>query len=228
MTAARDRLALALDVGDLAAARAIAKRCAPWFATVKVGLELYAESGPDVFTALHDDGFRIFADLKLHDIPTTVHRAARAIGRHGVEFLNLHAAGGVDMLRAGAEGLREGAADAGFAPPIALGVTVLTSDPDADAFAERLMRSHAAGCEGVVCSAHEARAAHEVGLRAMVPGIRLPGDALDDQARVATPDDAVAAGADWLVIGRSVTRARDPAAAAAEITRLVEGARGCV
>ena len=160
MSATRDRLVLALDVDDLAAARTLAARLAPWFATVKIGFELYAAAGPAAFDALHADGFRIFADLKLHDIPTTVARAARVHGRRGVELLNFHAAGGTAMLRAGAEAYRDGAHEAGFATPVALGVTVLTSEPDAGAFAGRLASCADAGCDGVVCAAAEVPAAH--------------------------------------------------------------------
>ena len=152
---ARDHLVLALDVGGLAEAAPVAGSLAPWFSTVKVGLELYAEAGPEVFARFRDQGFRVFADLKLHDIPTTVARAARVLGRHGVDFLNFHAAGGEAMLRAGVDGLREGARDAGHAPPIALGVTVLTSESDTSAFATRLVAARASGCDGVVCSGHE-------------------------------------------------------------------------
>ncbi len=94
----------------------------------------------------------VFADLKLHDIPTTVGRAARVLGRLGAGYVNFHAAGGVDMLRAGIDGLAEGARDAGHDAPIGLGVTVLTSDRDTSAFASRLHAAIAAGCDGVVCS----------------------------------------------------------------------------
>jgi orotidine-5'-phosphate decarboxylase len=217
MTEARDRLVLALDVGGLDESLGLATRLAPWFPTVKVGFELYAEAGPSAFDAMHDAGFRVFADLKLHDIPNTVARAARVHGRRGVELLNFHAAGGVDMLRAGVEGYREGAREAGIAAPVALGVTVLTSDPDAGAFDTRLATCLEARCDGVVCSAGEAGAAAEAGLRSMVPGVRRAGDAADDQARVATPGEAVEAGATWLVIGRTVTGADDPERAAAEV-----------
>ena len=213
----RDHLVLALDVGGLAAAEAMAARVGEWFGTVKVGLELFAEAGPAAFGRFHDLGYRVFADLKLHDIPNTVGRAATVLGRHGVDVLNFHAAGGVDMLRAGVDGLRAGALEAGHAPPLALGVTVLTSDPDASAFDARLAAAAAAGCDGVVCSAHEVRAARAAGMRAMVPGIRPSGSDVNDQARVATPESAIRDGATWLVIGRPVTGAPDPAAAAAEI-----------
>ena len=205
----RDHLVLALDVGGLAEAEAMAARVGEWFGIVKVGLELYAEAGPAVFRRFHDLGYRVFADLKLHDIPNTVGRAATVLGRHGVDVLNFHAAGGVEMLRAGVDGLRAGALEAGHAPPLALGVTVLTSDPDASAFDTRLATAIAAGCDGVVCSAHEVRAAANAGMRTMVPGIRPKGSDVNDQARVATPEIAIRDGATWLVIGRAVTAAPD-------------------
>jgi orotidine-5'-phosphate decarboxylase len=128
------------------------------------------------------------------------------------------------MLRAGAAGLREGAAAAGMGAPVALAVTVLTSDPDVGAFAERLAWARDAGCDGVVCAAAEIADARGVGLRTMVPGIRLAGSDHHDQARAGTPDDAMADGADWLVIGRTVTTAPDPEAAAAEVSTRVEAA----
>ncbi|MBM3659294.1 MAG: orotidine-5'-phosphate decarboxylase [Actinobacteria bacterium] len=223
---ARDRLVLPLDVGDLAAAEAMMAMVGEWFGVAKVGMELYAEAGPAAFARFKDLGYRVFADLKLHDIPNTVRRAARAHGRHGVDFLNFHTAGGLDMMRAAVDGLREGAADAGLAPPVALGVTVLTSDPDASAFPARLQVAVDAGCDGVVCSALELRAARGAGMTAMVPGIRPAGAAADDQARVATPTTAIADGATWLVIGRPVTAAADPAAAAAAIHTEVATALG--
>ena len=226
MTAARDHLALALDVATVDEAQALARRLRPWFGIAKVGHELYAVAGPGVFDDLRDLGFRVFADLKLHDIPTTVRRGATALGRRGVEFLNFHAAGGVEMLRAGADGLREGAREAGRPDPRALAVTVLTSDADAGAFDSRLDVAIAAGCDGVVCSAHEVETvkARASSFGAMVPGIRMPDAARDDQARVATPGQAIALGADWLVIGRTVTAADDPEAAAEAVLRTVDDA----
>lgn len=219
----RDRLVLPLDVGDLDAAVATADRLARWYGIAKVGHELYAEAGPAAIEHLHQLGFRVFADLKLYDIPNTVERAARAIGRRGVEFLNFPAVGGETMLRAGASGLREGARDAGHAPPIALAVTVLTSEADASAFDQRLDTAAGAGCDGVVCSAHELAVvrAHPGRLTSMVAGIRLAGGDHHDQARVATPEEAVRAGADWLVVGRPVTGAADPEAAATAVTQSV-------
>ena len=221
MTDVRDRLALALDVGGPVDAEAVARRLAPWFGIAKVGLELYAEAGPDVFERVRALGMAIFADLKLYDIPTTVERAARALGRRGVDFLNFPAAGGAAMLEAGVTGLAEGARDAGHGRPVALAVTVLTSEADVSSFDVRLEAAERAGCDGVVCSAHEiatvkARASR---LATMVPGIRLPGEPADDQARVASPAEAMGEGADWLVVGRAVTAAGDPEAAAEAVTR---------
>lgn len=224
MSDPRDRLALALDVGGLPEAMALAERLEPWFATAKVGLELYAEAGPAVFDHLHGAGFAVFADLKLHDIPNTVGRAARVLGRRGVEFLTLHAAGGVEMLRAAVDGSREGARDVGSSPPIVLGVTVLTSDADTSALAERLEWASESGCGGVVCAATDIGAARSLGLRTMVPGVRLAGGDAHDQARVTTPADAITRGADWLVVGRAVTDAADPEAAAAEVCASVGAA----
>ncbi len=220
----RDRLALPLDVGDLDAAIAMARLVAPWFGIAKVGHELYAEAGPAAFDRLHDLGFAVFCDLKLHDIPNTVERAAAALARHGVEFMNAHAAGGVEMLRAFVAGASNGAAAAGVPTPVTLAVTVLTSESDASAFDTRLEVAREAACAGVVCSGHELAQVRAAGMRSMVPGIRTVGSSVDDQARVMTPGAAITAGADWLVIGRSVTAAPDPAAAAAAIAAEVEAA----
>jgi orotidine-5'-phosphate decarboxylase len=225
-TTPRDHLALVLDTDRLDDALAYAERLAEWFGIVKVGYELYASAGPEAIEALQDKGFRVFADLKLHDIPTTVERGARALGRRGVDFLNFHAAGGVTMLRAGVQGLRDGARETGHAQPIALAVTVLTSDPNVDALVPRMECAAAAGCEGVVCAGTDVDVARGHGLRTMVPGIRLPGGDAHDQARVDTPADAIARGADWILIGRAISAASDPERAAEEITRDVAGALG--
>src|SRR5438045_375982 len=142
------RLGVALDVPDLDAAVALAQRVQPWIDVAKVGLELYSAAGPTAVTRMIELGYDVFLDLKLHDIPTTVGRAARVLGRLGVRYVNFHAAGGVDMLRAGVEGLAEGARDSGQAPAIPIAVTILTSDPDVRAFDDRLACAIAAGCGG--------------------------------------------------------------------------------
>lgn len=214
----RARLALALDVDDLVPAVRLARQLSPWFGTMKVGLELYSAAGPEAITTLVDLGVDVFADLKFHDIPTTVGRAARVVGALGARYLNLHTAGGPAMVRAGVEGLREGAAGAGLPEPVALGVTVLTSEPDAPThlLRQRVTAGLEGGCGGFVCGVPDIPTVHQIAPRSLLvtPGIRPAGAPVDDQGRVATPRDALAAGAGLLVVGRPVTRADDPAAAA--------------
>jgi len=215
----RGRLALALDLPDVDRAEQLAKELAPWFGVAKVGLELYSAAGPEAITRMHALDLDVFADLKLHDIPTTVGRAARVIGRLGVRFLNFHAAGGADMLRAGVDGLVAGAAEVGAASPTAIAVTVLTSDPDASAFETRLAAAIDGGCGGVVCSMHEVERVHaaRADLVTIVPGVRFGEGSRHDQARVGTPRAAIGAGADVLVVGRAVTGADHPRDAAARV-----------
>lgn len=217
----RAKLALVLDVDDSVAALRLARELQPWFGIAKVGLELYSASGPDVVGALTELGYEVFCDLKFHDIPTTVGKAARVVGSLGATYLNFHAQGGTAMLRAGVDGFLSGAADAGLDTPTALAVTVLTSDGDAPAhiLPKRVQAALEAGCGGIVCAASDVVEAKQYGPRllAIVPGIRPSGSPRHDQARAATPEEAIAAGADVLVIGRAVTHAADPAAAAAAI-----------
>jgi orotidine-5'-phosphate decarboxylase len=219
--AIRDRLAIALDVDDLVEARRIVKEVVPYFGVAKVGLELYSAVGPDAVSQLVELGLKVFLDLKLHDIPTTVGKAARVCGSLGASYLTLHAFGGVAMLRAGVDGLSEGAARAGLDDPIALAVTILTSDDGAPPhiLGKRVQAAVEGGCGGLVCAASDVREAKQLAPRlvAVVPGIRPAGSATHDQARAATPQAAFAAGADLLVVGRAVTAAPDRAAAAAEI-----------
>jgi orotidine-5'-phosphate decarboxylase len=218
-TEVRDHLALALDVPELARAEELAREVQPWFGVAKVGFELFSAAGPEAITTMRDLGFKVFADLKLHDIPTTVGRAARVLGRLGVTYLNFHAAGGVDMLRAAVDGLAEGAREAGRDAPTPIAVTVLTSDPDPSAFDARLAAAIASGCRGVVCSVEEVARVHEArpDFTTIVPGVRFADDAHNDQARVGTPDAVARAGANVLVVGRPVTAANDVRAAAERV-----------
>jgi orotidine-5'-phosphate decarboxylase len=214
----RRRFAVALDIDDLVVAQRLARQVSPWFGVAKVGLELFGAAGPEAVSTMRDLGFDVFCDLKLHDIPTTVGRAARVLGALGVRYLTIHASGGPAMLRAGAEGLRTGAAEADLPEPIALAVTVLTSEPEASTHVlhQRVAAGLDAGCTGFVCAVADVHDVRQLAPRATIvtPGIRPPGASADDQGRVATPADALAAGADLLVVGRPVTRAADPAAAA--------------
>ena len=129
--AVRDRLALALDVDDLVAATRLARQLRPYFGVAKVGLELFSATGPDAVGTLAEMGYKVFLDVKLHDIPNTVEKSARVLGSLGASLLTLHAMGGADMLRAGVDGLAAGADAAGLDAPTALAVTILTSDSGA-------------------------------------------------------------------------------------------------
>lgn len=206
---------------------------------LKVGLELFVRAGPSVVERLADEGRRVFLDLKLHDIPNTVAGAVRSAARLGAELLTVHGSGGEAMLRAAAEAAGDaGAASAARRPLRLLAVTVLTSLDDSSLAA--VMGSGAsveetagrlaglareAGVDGAVCSVEEARAVRMAcgpGFLVVTPGIRLAGEGADDQRRVATPAVARAAGCDYLVVGRSITRAADPAAALATIRDAVD------
>ncbi|MGD0440561.1 MAG: orotidine-5'-phosphate decarboxylase [Acidimicrobiales bacterium] len=234
----RERLALALDVGTLDEAVDLAGRLHPWFSVAKVGLELFSSEGPLAVDALLDEGFRVFVDLKLHDIPTTVGRAARRIGSLGACYMTVHAAGGEEMLRAAVEGFEEGWATAvamGHPEPDegsagVLAVTVLTSDPEAaaDLLIARAGLALSTGCLGVVCAATDLPAVRSraPGLFTVVPGIRLAESPPDDQARAAGPFAALRAGADLLVVGRTVTGSNAPEVEAEKLSAEVAAALG--
>ena len=204
----------------------MARDLSPWFGVAKVGYELYAAAGPAIVEEFHALDMRVFLDLKLHDIPTTVGRGARVLGRLGASYLNFHAAGGEAMLRAGVEGLLSGASDAGHAAPVPLAVTVLTSDlPDTDLLRQRAAVAATAGCGGVVCGApdiHDVRSVFADAIT-MVPGIRTEGSSTDEQVRIATPAEALEMGADVIILGRSITAADDPRSAAAQLVASLPG-----
>jgi orotidine-5'-phosphate decarboxylase len=225
---ARDHLALALDLDDLVAAMRMARPLAEYFSVAKVGLELFSAAGPESVVALSRAGFRVFVDLKLHDIPTTVGRAARVLGALGVSYATVHTSGGLAMVEAATSGMAYGASSAGLPLPCVLGVTILTSDATAPP-GELIRRAEIAaqgGCGGLVCAATDLSVVSKAAphLRKVVPGIRPSDASVDDQARVATPGAAVRAGADLLVVGRAVTAAADPEAAARSVFEEVAGA----
>jgi orotidine-5'-phosphate decarboxylase len=224
----RSRLALALDVDDLVLALRIGRQLRPYFGVAKVGLELYSAAGPEVIGSLTELGFDVFLDLKLHDIPNTVEKASRVLGALGVSYVTVHAHGGITMMQAAVEGLREGASRAGLPEPWSLAVTVLTSDADAPPHItpKRVLLAAEAGCTGIVCAGADLKDAYEYAprLKRVVPGIRLAGSDRHDQARATTPSAALADGADLLVIGRTVTAAPDAVAAAEQLVSEVLGA----
>jgi orotidine-5'-phosphate decarboxylase len=232
VTSPQPRVIVALDFPDPADALALAGRLDPAACALKVGKELFVTAGPEPVQAMIARGFRVFLDLKFHDIPNTVGLACAAATRLGVWMLNVHAAGGAAMLAAARAAVDEAAAKRRTPPPLLIAVTVLTSLKDADLRdtgvegdttrqALRLARLAAAGgLDGVVCSAQEApalRTAQGPDFKLVTPGIRLAGSSADDQSRVITPEAAIANGADYLVIGRPITSAPDPVAALAAI-----------
>jgi orotidine-5'-phosphate decarboxylase len=221
--AADPRTIVAIDSADPAAASALVERLDPGLCRLKLGNELFTRAGPRLVETWIVRGFDVFLDLKYHDIPSTVGGACRAAAELGAWMVNVHVLGGRRMLTAAREALGR----AGDRPYL-VGVTVLTSmersdlaeiglDAEPQALVPRWAALAAdAGCDGVVCSAREApalRAHHGDGLVLVTPGIRSPGSHGDDQRRTVTPAEAVAAGADYLVVGRPVTRAPDPGAA---------------
>lgn len=239
-----DRLIVALDVPELGGARALATALSGKVGTFKVGLEQFVAHGLAAVDAARAGGAEIFLDLKIHDIPRTAAAALRSAGALGVRFTTLHALGGSAMIAAAREAA-EASAVAGAPRPQLLAVTVLTSH-DAQSLAELGLAADspeenalalarlalAAGADGLVASALEApRLRRELGdgFWLVTPGIRMPGEAAGDQARVATPADAMRAGASHVVVGRPIVRAQEPRAAAERIlTDLASGlaARG--
>ncbi len=209
----RSRMALALDVDDLVEAGRLGRRLFPWFSVAKVGLELFAASGPEAVGTFIDQGYRVFLDLKLHDIPNTVGKTARVLGSLGVSYVTVHSSGGIDMLKAAVDGLNEGATAAGLTPPMVLGVSVLTSEKSAtpETLQERISNVVAADCGGIVCAASDLLLVREQApeLLSVVPGIRPEGVSNNDQGRPATPSTAIQEGAGLLVIGRAVTASAD-------------------
>ena len=235
-----DRVLIALDVPSLDEADALLGRLDGVLSGCKIGSQLFTAAGPAAIERARKRGFRVFLDLKFHDIPNTVGAAVREATRHGVFMLNIHVSGGLAMARAAAEAATKAAGDFAMPRPLCLGVTVLTS-LDRRALQNEVgvptsVEGHVlhlawlareAGLDGCVASAHEISALRlAMGARWVIvtPGIRWEAGTAaagaaraDDQIRIATPRRAIAAGADYLVVGRPISGAKDPAAAAAAI-----------
>jgi len=236
---ARERLVFALDIDEPEEAMEVARQLAGELLWIKVATRLYTRAGAPLIASLQDLGFRIFLDLKFHDIPDQVHGACRAAARLGVGLMTVHASGGRAMLEAAASGAADGAREAGHPAARVLAVTVLTSLDESD-LAEvgverpvdqqvlalaRLTRE--AGCGGGVASPRELemlRPALPAPFGILTPGIRPTGAAAGDQKRIMTPEQAVQMGADWLVVGRPIRNAKDRLEATRAI--LAEMARG--
>ena len=232
--AASPRVLVALDFDDAIPALALVDRLDARACGVKVGSELFTAAGPQFVKQIVARGFNVFLDLKFHDIPNTAAGACAAATRMGVWMMNVHAGGGRAMLAAAREAVDRSARSAGIRAPRLIAVTVLTSLDAAalvdvgqgDSVSAQAMRLAAlagdCGLDGVVCSAAEARSMRSAFGKAftlVTPGIRPADAGADDQARVATPEAALANGADYLVVGRPITRAADPVAALAQINR---------
>ena len=226
---------VALDVPTLDDAKRLVAQLGAPTDYYKVGLQLFVREGPPVVQWLRGEGKKVFLDLKLHDIPNTVRGAAASAAALGADLLTVHAVGGDEMLRAAVDGAAEGGGEMSV-----LGVTVLTSFDDASYSTsigvERLrvaeavigfaQRARVSGARGVVCAGAEVgavRAVCGVDFGTLVPGIRTTGGAKHDQARTSTPAAVRAAGATWVILGRTVTAAADPALAYAEIVRSLMG-----
>jgi len=228
----RNPIIAALDVPTTEAALDLAQKIAPFVGGFKIGSELFTSAGPDIVRRIRKTGAAVFLDLKFHDIPHTVAKAVAAVVKLDIQMLTVHAIGGVEMLKAAEKAAQESAWQLGHAPPLVLAVTVLTS-LDSSALSEigldpniaRQVRRFAnmankAGLRGLVCSpleVAELRLTLPASMQFVTPGVRLEASPADDQKRTLSPRDALAAGANWLVIGRPIYAAPDPRAAAEEI-----------
>ena len=226
----KNPLIIALDVNTMEEAELLVDTLAPYAGGFKVGMQLYNSAGPEVLHRLRAKKATVFVDLKFHDIPNTVAGATRVLTRLGAAILNVHAAGGRDMMRAAADAARDEAARANIKPPLVVAVTVLTSISQEvfnnqiglpGSIEERVVAwallAKEAGLDGVVASPREIAAIRKncgKDFIIITPGVRPAGAAADDQKRTMTPGEAIGLGATYLVVGRPVTAASDPVSAA--------------
>ena len=227
------KVIVALDYGEMKPVKEIVKKigsAADWY---KVGLELFVSCGPEALDFLRSEGKKIFLDLKFHDIPNTVSGALLSSLQYGVDMVNVHAQGGVEMMKTSALALREESAKRGVTPPLVIAVTLLTSLDEAYLIKNKLGFAGAedyvlhlaetvkeAGLDGVVSSARETSVIKSVlgkDFITVTPGIRPADSSTDDQKRVVTPLDAKKLGTDFIVVGRPITKAADPFLAASRI-----------
>jgi len=228
----RNPIIVALDVATAEAAVKLAEELTPVSGAFKVGSGLFTAAGPEIVRRIRGLGAPVFLDLKFHDIPNTVGKAVAAAVKLDVQMLTVHSSGGVEMLKAAEKAAQESAWPLGHAPPLVLGVTVLTSldsdalsqiglDPNVSRQVRRLANmTNQAGLRGLVCSPREVAELRQMlpaSTQLVVPGIRSQAIAADDQRRTLSPRDALSQGANWLVIGRPICAAESPRAAAEQI-----------
>jgi orotidine-5'-phosphate decarboxylase len=235
-------LIVALDVDSVETARVLVKQLRDVVGMFKVGSQLFTAAGPELVREIVSSGAKVFLDLKFHDIPNTVAAAGVEAMRLGVSIFNVHALGGTEMMRRTAGAVGEAAEREGRDRPLVIAVTLLTSadestlnevglGSDPEQLVKRLARTtHAAGLDGVVASPQEAAAIRDAVAQPdfviVTPGVRPVGSAKDDQKRVATPVEAIRAGANYIVVGRPILNAPDPARAALQINEEIELAFG--
>lgn len=229
----RDKIIPALDVQTKSDLDYLIQELKGEATIVKVGMELYYSYGNEVLKRLKDEGFKIFLDLKLHDIPNTVHNAAKTLAKNGVDILNVHSAGGIDMMKAALDGFK-----AENSQGILIGVTQLTSTSQEvmnkqllipglinDTVLKYAEITKSAGLDGIVCSAMEVQQVKlNLGsqFKCITPGIRPKGVSNNDQKRVLTPSQAIKNGSDFLVIGRAITKSEFPKKAFKDILKEIE------
>ena len=239
---AKDRLIVALDVSTERRARELVDSLRGVVGMFKIGSQLFTEAGPKIVSEIANSGNGVFLDLKFHDIPNTVSCAAVAATRLGVSIFNVHASGGREMMRRTADAVSEVATQEGLKRPSVIAVTVLTSSDatmlsdvgigsEPETQVRRLsLLAKASGMDGVVASAHEVALVRSAVMSPdfliVTPGVRPSGAVLDDQKRVMTPAQAIRAGADYIVVGRPITSAKDPVESARQILEEMESGLG--
>lgn len=233
----KERLIVALDVDTVSEAKHLVQVLGPYVGMFKVGLQLFTSLGPQIIETIHEQGGKVFIDLKLHDIPNTVAQASRVLTSYGVDMLNVHASGGLTMMQKAGEAVAEEAEARGLVKPKLIAVTILTSMGETDlkeigisaspkdSVVKLAQLTQQAGLDGVVASPQETeliRAACGESFLTVTPGVRPLNSQVGDQKRVTTPKAAIEAGSSYLVIGRPITAAPNPLVAAQEIIKEME------